>query len=43
MTNTVGMNINKEFMCSVANTVGTNLAGHIVIRKNQFAYNNMSW
>ena len=35
------MNINKEFMPSVANTVGTNLANYKIIKKNQFAYNNM--
>jgi type I restriction enzyme, S subunit len=35
------MNINKEFMPSVANTVGTNLANYKVIQRNQFAYNNM--
>lgn len=41
VTNLVGMNINKEFMPSVANTVGTNLANYKVIQRNQFAYNNM--
>lgn len=35
------MNINKEFIPSVANTVGTNLARYKLIHKDQFAYNNM--
>ena len=41
VTNLVGVNINKEFMPSVANTVGTNLANYKIIKKNQFVYNNM--
>ena len=39
--NLVGMNINKEFMPSVANTIGTNLARYKVIHKDQFACNLM--
>ena len=39
--NLVGMNINKEFMPSVANTIGTDLTKYKVIKKNQFAYNPM--
>ena len=39
--NLVGMNINKEFMPSVANTIGTDLTKYKVIKKNQFAYNHM--
>ena len=39
--NLVGMNINKEFMPSVANTVGTNLARYKLIHKDQFACNLM--
>ena len=35
------MNINKEFMPSVANTIGTNLAHYKMIQKNQFACNLM--
>ena len=35
------MNINKEFMPSVENTVGTNLANYKIIKKDQFVYNNM--
>ena len=35
------MNINKEFMPSVANTIGTDLTKYKVIKKNQFAYNPM--
>lgn len=41
ITNLVGLNINKEFMPSVANTVGTNLARYKLIHKNQFACNLM--
>ena len=37
----VGMNINKEFIPSVANTIGTDLSKYKVIKKNQFAYNPM--
>ena len=35
------MNINKEFIPSVANTVGTNLARYKLIHENQFACNLM--
>ena len=41
ITNLVGVNINKEFMPSVANIVGTNLTNYKIIKKNQFVYNNM--
>ena len=41
VTNLVGMNINKEFIPSVANTVGTNLARYKLIHENQFACNLM--
>ena len=41
MTNLVGMNINKEFIPSVANTIGTNLARYKLIYENQFACNLM--
>ncbi len=33
----LGLTINKEFIPSVANTVGTNMANYKIIRKNQFA------
>ena len=39
--NLVGMNINKEFIPSVANTIGTNLARYKIIHKDQFACNLM--
>lgn len=39
--NLVGMNINKEFIPSVANTNGTNLARYKLITKNQFGCNLM--
>lgn len=35
------MNINKKFIPSVANTIGTNLARYKLIHKNQFACNLM--
>ena len=41
VTNLVGMNINKEFIPSVANTIGTNLARYKLINENQFACNLM--
>nr|WP_278944680.1 restriction endonuclease subunit S [Methanobrevibacter smithii] len=41
VTNLVGMNINKKFIPSVANTIGTNLARYKLINKNQFACNLM--
>jgi type I restriction enzyme S subunit len=37
----VGMNINKEFILSVANTIGTDLSKYRVINQYQFAYNPM--
>ena len=36
-----GIRINKEFMPSVANVIGTDLENYKVVRKNQFAYNPM--
>lgn len=33
----LGLTVNKEFIPSVANTVGTNMANYKIIRKNQFA------
>lgn len=36
-----GININKEFMPSVANVTGTDLSKYKVVEKNQFAYNPM--
>lgn len=41
VTNLVGVNINKEFMPSVANTEGTNLSNYKIVKKDQFVYNNM--
>lgn len=37
----MGININKVFMPSVANTVGTDLSKYRVVSKKQFAYNPM--
>ncbi len=37
VTTLLGLTINKVFIPSVANTVGTNMANYKVIRKNQFA------
>lgn len=33
----LGLTVNKEFIPSVANTVGTNMANYKIIKKNQFA------
>lgn len=41
ITNVQGININKEFMPSVANLSTTDLSKYKVIRKNQFAYSAM--
>ena len=35
--NLTGLTINKTFINSVANTLGTDLSNHKVIRKGQFA------
>lgn len=37
----LGININKHFMPSVANIVGTDLSNYKVVQKNQFACNRM--
>jgi type I restriction enzyme S subunit len=37
----MGINISKEFMPSVANTIGTDLSKYRVVSLNQFAYNPM--
>ena len=34
----VGLSINKVFIPSIANTIGTNMANYKVIKINQFAY-----
>jgi type I restriction enzyme S subunit len=37
----LGININKHFMSSVANIVGTDLSNYKLVQKNQFACNRM--
>lgn len=37
----LGVSINKEFMPSVANIIGTDLTKYNVVRKNRFAFNPM--
>jgi type I restriction enzyme S subunit len=37
----LGININKHFMPSVANIVGTDLSNYKLVQKNQFACNRM--
>ncbi len=37
----LGINIDKYFMPSVANVVGTDLSKYKVVKKNQFACNRM--
>lgn len=41
VTNLLGINITKNFMPSVANTSGTDLAKYKIIQKGQFAYSAM--
>ncbi len=41
ITNLLGININKEFMPSVANVTNTNLGKYKIIEKGQFAYSAM--
>lgn len=40
-TDLLGININKHFMPSVANIVGTDLSNYKLVQKNQFACNRM--
>lgn len=40
-TNLKGININKEFMPSVANINGTDLSKYKIVKKNQFSFNPM--
>ena len=37
----LGININKHFMHSVANIVGTDLSNYKLVQRNQFACNRM--
>ena len=41
IVNVQGININKQFMPTVANTTGTNLANYKVVTKGQFAFSGM--
>ena len=41
IANVQGININKQFMPTVANTTGTNLANYKVVTKGQFAFSGM--
>ncbi|MEC5174262.1 restriction endonuclease subunit S [Chryseobacterium nepalense] len=41
VTHLVGLTINKKFIPSVANTIGTDMANYKLIRKNQFACSTM--
>ena len=41
IVNVQGININKQFMPSVADTFGVNLKNYKVVRKGQFAYSGM--
>ena len=41
IVNVQGININKQFMPTVANTTGTNLANYKVVKKGQFAFSGM--
>ncbi|UMB55336.1 restriction endonuclease subunit S [Lutibacter sp. A64] len=41
VTTLLGLSITKEFIPSVANTIGTNMKNYKIIRKNQFACSTM--
>lgn len=41
ISNLVGLTINKKFIPSVANTIGTDMSKYKIIRKNQFACSTM--
>jgi type I restriction enzyme S subunit len=41
VTNLVGLSISKQFIISVANTIGTDMENYKIIRKNQFACSTM--
>lgn len=41
ITNLVGLSISKQFIKSVANTIGTDMENYKIIRKNQFACSTM--
>jgi type I restriction enzyme S subunit len=41
VTTLLGLSISKEFIPSVANTIGTNMKNYKIIRKNQFACSTM--
>jgi type I restriction enzyme S subunit len=41
VTNLVGLSISKQFIKSVANTIGTDMENYKIIRKNQFACSTM--
>lgn len=36
-----GINMNKQFIVSVANTIGTDMSKYKIVKKGQFAYNPM--
>ena len=38
VTNLLGVSISKEFMPSIANTIGTDMSTYKVVEKGQFAY-----
>ena len=40
-SNVLGVSIDKEFMPSVANIIGTDLKKYYILRKNRFAFNPM--
>ena len=40
-TEVLGISIDKEFMPSVANTIGTDLSNYKLLKKNRFACNPM--
>lgn len=41
VTNLLGINIDKFFMPSVANVIGTDMTSYKIVKKDQFACNRM--
>ena len=38
VTNLLGVSISKEFMPSIANTIGTDMSTYKIVKRGQFAY-----
>ena len=42
VTNLLGVSISKEFMPSIANTIGTDMSTYKVVNPGQFAYGSVT-